>query len=147
MECRLVPYILLSCEDCFAPSALADESGNLIVTAIDENDCTATDDIFITVVKNYKLYIPNVFSPDLDGNNDIFMPYGKANTLIKSMQIFDRWGNIVYDGGDFFTNGEVGWDGKVQGDFVEIGVYVYSIEAIFVDGESVLFKGDVTVLR
>lgn len=139
--------ISLSCEDCFAPFALADESGNLIVTAIDENDCMATDDIYITVNKNYKLYIPNVFSPDLDGINDLFMPYGKPNTLIRSMQIFDRWGNMVYDGKDFFANGGVGWCGKSKGKFVETGVYVYSIEAIFVDGESVLFKGDVTVLR
>ncbi len=139
--------ISLSCEDCFAPFAIANESGNLIVTAIDENDCIATDDIFITALKNYNLFIPNVFSPDLDGINDIFMPYGKANTLIKSMQIFDRWGNVVYDAGDFFASEEIGWDGKVNGDFAETGVYVYSVEAIFVDGESVLFKGDVTVLR
>ncbi len=139
--------ITLSCEDCFAPYALANESGNLIVTAIDENDCMATDDILITVLKNYNLFIPNVFTPDLDGVNDVFMPYGKPNTLIKSMQIFDRWGNVVYDGKDFFATGEIGWDGKSKGKFVETGVYVYSIEAIFVDGESVLFKGDVTVLR
>jgi len=139
--------IILSCEDCFSPFAAANESGNLVVTAIDENDCIASDDIFITVKKDYKLYIPNVFTPNLDGNNDIFMPYGKPNTLIKSMQIFDRWGNMVYDGKDFFANGEIGWDGKTNNKFVETGVYVYSIEAIFVDGASVLFKGDVTVLR
>ena len=63
------------------------------------------------------------------------------------MQIFDRWGNLVYDGGDFFADSNIGWDGKVKGSFVETGVYVYSVEAVFVDGESVLFKGDVTVLR
>ena len=139
--------MILSCEDCFEPFVLANEAGNLIVNVIDENDCIARDNILIRVSKNYKLFIPNAFSPNLDGVNDLFMPFGKASTLIKSMSIFDRWGNLVYDEGDFYATGQTGWDGKAKGQFVETGVYVYSIEAIFVDGESVLYKGDVTVVR
>lgn len=139
---------LLSCTDCDAPFAALNNTETFTVTATDVNGCTASDEVTVFVNKRYDLYIPNAFSPDLDGFNDTFYPMGKPTTLISSMMIFDRWGNKVHESGDFFTTGEnQGWNGKKNGMWVGNGVYVYVVEAIFADGVSVLFKGDVTVIR
>ena len=138
----------LSCNDCLAPYALVNSSGTLTVTATDENGCTAADSLLLAVRKVYNLYLPNAFSPDFDGVNDRFFPMGKSNVFIESMEIYDRWGDLVYTGGEFFASDEnAGWDGKTGGQPAETGVYVYYVEAIFADGESALFKGDVTLVR
>ena len=136
----------LSCLDCPDPTLSTTGNDELIVSLTDENGCTITEEILVTLNKNYKLYIPNVFTPNEDGINDLFKAFGKIPVQINSMQIFDRWGGLVYDDGDFTTAEEIGWNGKINGLPADLGVFVYSIEAVFADGEVVLFSGDVTVL-
>lgn len=137
----------LSCTECTANYAYPLYNSLLTATAIDANGCSTTDELNIYVRKDYQIYFPNVFSPNLDGENELFMPYSRPNTFIKKMAIYDRWGDEVYIAGDFHTVNEIGWDGRVNGQLAKPGVYVYWVEAIFPDGASVLFKGDVTLLR
>ena len=119
------------------------------VTVINEDGCTATDIVTIRVIKDRPVYIPNVFSPNGDGVNDNFTVFsGPAAAEIRSLRIYNRWGGLVYEEGNFPTNDtRLGWDGTQAGQAVNSGVFVYVAEVAFIDGEVVQYEGDVTVLR
>ena len=98
----------------------------------------------IRIPSPYYFYIPNSFSPNEDGNNDIFKPYGygmKPETF--EMLIFDRTGRLVFH----TTNYEQGWDGKDNGKLAPFGAYVYVIRTESMDGEKKEYSGTVTVIR
>lgn len=93
------------------------------------------------------IYIPNVFSPNNDGVNDIFKAYSDTEVILTEMLVFDRWGELIYQEEDVSTADlSVGWDGTFRGREMEDGVYVYVIT--FNRGDfSVLESGDFTLLR
>jgi gliding motility-associated-like protein len=102
------------------------------------------------VDKELNIYIPNVFSPDDDGHNDIFMIFAddKSVVKIKSFQIFDRWGDLVFEDYDFLPNDPAhGWDGSLRGQDMNPAVFVWYAKIELVDGREVLFEGDVTLQR
>ena len=120
------------------------------VTVVDANGCTATDSRTVIVEKTRYVYIPNAFDPDAPNLNALF--YISADerqvTGIKSFLAFDRWGNAVFERFNFQPNRpEDGWDGTVRGSKAHTGVYTYFAEIEFIDGETVLYKGDVTLIR
>ena len=119
------------------------------VTIIDENGCVSTDDITIFVERVRPVFIPNVFSPNEDGTNDIFyIQGGEQIREIKSFYVFSRWGESLYEVFNFQPNNPgFGWDGTHRGQEVNSGVYVYIAEIEFNDGEVLLYKGDVTLMR
>lgn len=125
-------------------------STNFIVTGVNEAGCIATAEVLVRVVDNKPVYIPNVFSPNGDGVNDGFTLFaGPAVTAIETMQIFDRWGGLLFEtDADFLPNepGQ-GWDGTSEGRPVNGGVYVYRFQVRFVNGDLVDYAGDITVLR
>ena len=111
--------------------------------------CEAEDFLQVLMRIRIDIYIPNSFSPDNDGINDIFSVFG--NDLVKkvrNMAIYDRWGNSLYYREDLPLNdpGE-GWDGSFRGRVMDPGVYVYVVEAELYDGSVELLKGDVTLVR
>jgi hypothetical protein len=66
------------------------------------------------------------------------------------MRVYDRWGELLFSRDNFLPSNDSaadGWDGKNNGDFVNPGVFVYIIEVKFLDGEVLLYRGDVTVIR
>ena len=81
--------------------------------------------------------------------NDFFIAYGNVSALrIKTMKVFDRWGGLVFAGENLPLGGDrVGWNGTFNNKEMSADVYVYFFIIEFVDGEEVLFKGDVTLLR
>lgn len=94
-------------------------------------------------VKNYStFYVPNSFTPNSDGVNDLFKAEG---TLIKSFEIYvyDNWGNLVWKTDDLTK----GWDGKYKGQEAPQGVYVYEGTAIDFNGEENNFKGQINLIR
>ncbi len=120
------------------------------VVVSDVNGCTGTDEIQVEVDKNRNIFIPNVFTPDADGFNDVFSVYsGVGVENINFMRIFDRWGEQVYEGLDLpvgdFTN--AGWDGRFNGKVMNPGVFIYLIEVEFTDGVTLLYRGDLTLLH
>jgi gliding motility-associated-like protein len=97
----------------------------------------------LTAVDTSQVFIPNVFSPNGDGTNDLFsMRVGKDVTGIE-MMIYDRWGKLVYQ----TNNLNKGWNGSYNGKDAEIGVYQYLIKVKYRDASVSTFKGDVTLLR
>jgi len=85
-----------------------------------------------------ELFVPNIFSPNDDGENDIFIARG-TNVRKFKMVIYDRWGNIVFESEDIME----GWDGTFRGSKMNSAVFVYYI----LSGDEVLSKGNVTLLR
>ena len=111
--------------------------------------CIATDSFLVIVEKDRNLFIPNAFSPNSDGNNDIHDVYSTNNVaMIKRYLVFDRWGELVCNKENIpqrWTN--FGWDGTFRGQKMQTGVYVYMIEVEFIDGEVLRYSGDLSLFR
>ncbi len=137
----------ISCNDCKNQDILPLESSTFQLIVTDENGCTDQDQINITVNKNYQVFASNIFSPNGDGVNDLFYIQGKEGITIVSLKVFNRWGGLNYDINNIFVNDKSkAWDGKIKGEFVPSGVYVWSALIRFIDGEEQMFTGDVTVV-
>ncbi|MDA8692769.1 gliding motility-associated C-terminal domain-containing protein [Saprospiraceae bacterium] len=109
------------------------------------NNCEAS----ISFLPDGQMYIPNAFSPDGDGRNDYFTVFGNESIAnIRSMQIYDRWGNLVFEASDIPPNEErEGWDGFFRNDRVDANVYVYKVEVEDSFGNLFLETGSITVVR
>ncbi len=92
----------------------------------------------------YTIYVPNTFTPNHDGMNDIFLAYG---TYIKTfhMMIFDRWGNQIFESNDLYR----GWDGSVnnKGKIIQEDIYVWKIELTDTEGAPHTFIGHVNMVK
>jgi len=120
------------------------------VTAIDENGCIATSEILIRIDDERKVYIPNIFSPNGDGINDQFQLYtGQGVTEVVIFQVFDRWGNKMFEVEDLSPNpaGTIGWDGTFKGQNLDPGVFAYRAEITFIDGKTIPYTGSITIIR
>ncbi len=114
------------------------------------NQCgMASDAIDVLYDDCHKVFIPTAFSPNDDIVNDVLVIYDHANVRrIKTFRIYDRWGALVFEKLDFPPNGEAyGWDGKRQNRTLPSGVFVYYAEIEFTDGEVLIKKGDVTLMK
>jgi gliding motility-associated-like protein len=113
--------------------------------------CSGTDqlEIRIKALENTGVYIPNSFSPNGDGINDLFTVYGNDQLrLIRQFAVYDRWGNALYLQRDLPPGDPAaGWDGTFRGRLLDPGVYVYAIELEWTDSRVRLYKGDVQLLR
>lgn len=118
------------------------------VTVTDSSGCVGQDRILVQVEKPYQVYIPNIFKPDGGIEPTLFIYAGSDVVNIESFLIFDRWGDAIMERQNFQPNDPAnGWDGTFKSQQVNPGVYVYAALVTFIDGEKVLFKGDVTVVR
>lgn len=145
------PPTALSDSSIMNPTIRPIESQQYTLTVTDINGCTGVGSIFIDVDKNRNIYIPNAFSPDGDGFNDDFVVgVGLGVTSVNYMRVYDRWGELVYaQENNVPVNGNetVGWDGRVNNQIMNGGVFVYIIEVTFEDGITLLYRGDVTIVH
>lgn len=96
----------------------------------------------VNVEVSSEIFVPNVFSPNGDGNNDIMFLHGKGVVELQFV-IFDRWGERVFETNDINT----GWDGTYKGQSMNLGVFVYIAKGKFVNGDEFVKKGNFTLLR
>ena len=120
---------------------------NLLV--INAAGCKARDEILIIVQKDKRVYVPNIIKPTSDDQNNIVTVFaGSEVTMVRSMRIYDRWGELLFENLDFLPNvPEFGWSGKAKGQDVSPGVYIYAIEVEYINGETEVLSGDITVVR
>jgi len=141
----------LSCTDCPNPYANPKQTTTYHVKATDQYGCSLTKDITVTVVCNgLNYFIPNTFSPNGDGVNDVFAPRGVGLARINGMRIFNRWGEMVFEKMNFVANDRTpngGWDGTYQGKPAPADVYVYIIEFVCENSAIVPVKGNVALVR
>ena len=108
---------------------------------MDENRCPVEDSIKINVI--YELFIPNAFSPNSGGLNDVFYAYSHQIETFH-MDIYNRWGEIIFTSDDI----GYGWDGTVNGNNAQIDVYVWKISYIKVHSDRTNERvGTVTLVR
>jgi gliding motility-associated-like protein len=143
------PVTDLSCTDCPDPLAGPIFAMEYKITITDSNNCSVTDSILVKTVCNGKNYfIPNTFSPNGDGVNDVFYPRGDNLSNIQSMRIFNRWGQLVFEKRDFPANSaSAGWDGTFNGRPAPVDVYVYTIEVVCDNAQVIALNGNLTLVR
>lgn len=118
------------------------------VSIVDSNGCEVEDSRAIYVAKPRKVYIPNVFKPDSDNNNLLYVFAGLDVQEVKEFSIFDRWGGMIFQKKDILPNDPSnGWDGAWRESPMTPAVFVYYAEVLFIDGEVRVFKGDVSLVR
>ena len=137
------PTTGLNCSTCASTNARPLETTVYIVSGTDANGCINQASVTITV--DYicgEYFVPNVFTPNGDGQND-FVNLHSACISTYVLQIFDRWGEKVFETSDV----NQGWDGYFRGKPMDTGVFVYKAEGTALGGEKFSVKGNVTLLR
>lgn len=140
----------LPCPECVIQRDLAlSESTQFFLSIEDENGCTARDLLTIFVKKDRNIYVPNAFSPDGNGDNDIFYIFSDDSVeKIRSFLVFNRWGEAVFEVyGSQPNDPRWGWDGNYRGEPVNAAVYVWFAEIEFKNGDVEIIKGDVIIMR
>ncbi|MBK8557855.1 MAG: gliding motility-associated C-terminal domain-containing protein [Lewinellaceae bacterium] len=124
----------------------ARQEGEYWVEVWTEFGCPGSDTIFLREQCPTQVYVPNVFSPNDDGWNDIFSVFG-TDIISLHLQIFDRWGSQVFESKEL----EPQWDGYSQGKPVDPGVYVWVLDVSGYREDGSIYEevlsGDVTVVR
>lgn len=137
----------LSCTNCPNPIASPTSSIAYTVVVTNESGCTNTETVYVQVIPKDDLFIPNAFSPNGDGVNDFFTVFAGDNVSeIKTLRVFDRWGAEVFSNQRFSPNMETeGWNGLFKGKVMGIGVYIYFVEVVYIDGSTKIKKGDLSI--
>ena len=133
----------LACASCATTAASPYVTTIYIVKGFDMYGCKNMDTVVVTV--DYicaDFFVPNVFSPNGDGLNDVVNIHG-ACIASYNFQIFNRWGELVFETKD----PAVSWDGTFRGKPMDTGVFMYSADGITRDGSPFSAKGNITLLR
>ena len=135
----------LSCTDCPNPICTSPNDRIYYLEVSDEYGCISSDSMLVLVKKKSgEFFFPNAFSPNADGINDLWIPVASSAQLnLISLHIYSRWGEQVYS----CTSSCKGWDGKMNEQVVNPGVYVYHM--VFRDerGDRKEVNGEFTLLR
>lgn len=109
----------------------------------DLNGCTATDDVLVKVFDGGIYYIPNTFTPNGDGINDVFraVPAGIAST--EYFEVFNRWGKAIFSTKDL----TIGWDGTYKGKKQPTDNYIWVIKGKNTAGKEIEMRGSIKLIR
>jgi gliding motility-associated-like protein len=131
------------------PSFIANNKTNDPITGIitvtpTTNGCTGVTQRYVITVRplSKDIFVPNVFSPNGDGKNDLLRVYGNYIKKVE-MHIFNQWGQLITT----INSTTHGWDGTHKGKAQPVGVYVYVLKAELNNGKTVNMKGSVTLIR
>jgi gliding motility-associated-like protein len=116
---------------------------NYTIQVTGNNGCVSFDSVTVNVTHFHLIIVPNAFTPNGDGLNDNFQFFTKGIKEIVSVQIFNRWGQLVYG----INGNEEGWNGLFNGEASEMGTYIYRIHGISYDDGIIAQKGSVILLR
>ncbi len=146
---KWTPQLQLECTDCPSPFASPKVNTTYKVQVEDKYGCINTGEVTVIVVCNGEnFFIPNTFSPNGDGSNDIFYVRGKGLFRVRSLRVFNRLGEVVFEKREFAPNNpSLGWDGKYKGNRPKADVYVYQVELYCDGGQIVQFAGNVALIQ
>ncbi|MEZ4938345.1 MAG: gliding motility-associated C-terminal domain-containing protein [Crocinitomicaceae bacterium] len=136
------PYVECQSSSCNSVYAVPSQTTYYYVTGTDENGCVNRDSVLISVDGEMQVYIPNIFSPDGNGQNDVVRVMGPRLTDFE-FKIFDRWGRMLFE----TTDQKLGWDGTFNGNPVPQQVVTYIVKGIDVLGREVKRGGNIMVSR
>ena len=125
------------------PIASPTDSTTYIVTGVDDNGCLDIDTIMINVIGELVIGVPTAFSPNGDGINDFWMPMYSGSGFLDSYLIYNRWGQLVYQG----DAASKGWNGEFENKPQEIDTYTVIIKAHTTKDEAKFITGNFTLVR
>ena len=121
------------------------DTGQYVITYTILNEFLCSDSIVdsLTILPNYKVFIPNSFTPNNDGNNDFFKPEMIANGSVEryAITIYNKWGGII------FNEENIPWDGKNRGKTCPIGTYSYNITIVDFKNKVFNYTGTIQLLK
>lgn len=133
----------LSCNTCANPVAQPSTSTEYTVEVTNANGCKNYATVLVSVdIVCGDLFAPSAFSPNNDGNNDTWTVYGNCIETIQC-DIFNRWGQKVYS----ITRPGDAWDGTLNGVEQNSGVFIYQVNATFINGDAKSQKGNFTLVK
>ena len=135
----------ISLDNSFSQNPKATLYNDTYFTLLVKNDigCAATADVFIKVYKGPTYYLPNAFSPNGDGLNDVFRPIPVGIVSTDYFMVYNRYGELVFK----TTKWMQGWDGTLGGKKAAAGTYVWMIKGTDRNGKTVEMKGPVILVR
>ena len=132
----------VSCDSCASNTETPAASTQYCVTGTDINGCRDSVCLQVVIENVCAVFIPDAFSPNGDGENDEFKVYGHCITEL-TLQVFDRWGNQVFNG----SSVSAAWDGTYGGKLMNTGSYVYQVQYTLSTGEKTKTKGNFSLMR
>lgn len=147
---RWTPTSGLSCNNCPMPEvSVLQNVFRYKVNVSNPGGCEASDEVLVEpICKGDQVYIPNTFSPNGDGRNDVFYPMSSTTITLKSLRVFNRWGQMVYERNNLNTNDPSGgWNGTFKGAALTPDVYVYIAIVPCYNNQTIELKGNVTLLK
>lgn len=143
------PSDYLSCTDCANPESTPTKNITYWVTATTAFGCATTDSTNIFLICDEgKVFIPNTFTPNGDGLNDIFYPRGRGVKIVLYFRIYNRFGQLVFERTNFQLNDQsMGWDGTFNGQKLDPQVFVWTTEMICDNNKIFKLSGNITLLR
>ena len=136
------PTAGLSCDDCSNPIATPYITSDYMVTVSDSSGCVGSTEFTLFVGEPLDIYIPNAFTPNGDGQNDVFEIYGVGVSQV-DLTIYNRWGQEVFQE----SSNRPQWDGMFKGKMQPPGMYSYLVEVWFLGDHVVKQKGSVALIR
>ena len=113
------------------------------ISILDSNGCTINDQQEVWIFSEPDIYAPTAFTPNGDGVNDLFLPVYVNISKLEYLRIFDRWGKLIFETNDMGK----AWDGTYNGKPLPMDTFVFVITGIDTKGNSILRKGNVTLIR
>ncbi len=146
---RWTPTAGLSCDNCPQPLLRPSFNTTYKLQVTDSNGCRSSTEMQVVVVcKASNVFIPNTFSPNADGSNDVFYIRGSGLARVKSLRIFNRLGQVVFERHQFGVNDlSAGWDGSYKGKALAPDNYIYQAEIFCENSEVLSFNGTVVLIR
>ncbi len=143
------PAAGLSCINCPNPSLTAFDNKTYRLRVTNNGGCSSSDNINIIVTcDGGSVFIPNTFSPNGDGANDVFYVRGKGVYSVQSIRIFNRWGNLVFEKRDVTPNDPTqGWNGMVNGQKASADSYTYLVEVRCTNSQLLKYSGTISLIQ
>ena len=144
------PQYKITCVDCDDPTIQPLSTTTYYLDIFDMNTgCVASDSMNILVRRNKReIYIPNIFSPNGDGQNDVFGIFGGDVAMISHFAVYDRWGSQI----KLLENiepvdSESLWDGTFDGTPMTNGSYSYNVKVRYLDGFEKVLRGQISLVK
>jgi gliding motility-associated-like protein len=113
------------------------------VSIVNRYGCSLEDSIHVKYYTGPDIYVPNAFTPNDDGINDILRPIPVGISKLNYFRVFDRNGQLVFQ----TSQAGQGWDGRINGDPAVMNTYVWEVKGIDYTGKTIFKKGTVVLIR
>ena len=137
------PSVFLSDPQAQNPVAVITSDTKFYLTVSDDAGCKAYDTVFIRIDNNPGVYVPNAFTPNADGLNDMMRPMFAGGYQLENFKVYNRYGQMVFE----TAHAGIGWNGYFKGALQPSGNYIYLIQYKNLDGKSDVLKGNFLLLR